>query len=321
MATFSCNCGTGGIGNLGLPACNDLLKVVARVGITATYDDSGERNSIKATDLVDGKLPAGYFNSLLIEPDASKRIFITAKLFDEVEITNTDRTTQTTSSGAMYELLQGVVQFSGKLYKFPPAYKGQLNSARCGENSVYLIDTEGRIMGEVSEDGSELFPLELQEGSVVSEWFPKSDTSESYVSFDFQLDRVVRSENFLTIPPGSITENLKKAESLIDVKLVATDGASQSATEIFIDANYTLYGSLGNFGALEGKVGIMPVYWVVTDSVGADVPLTAAVEESEGKYKLSGTFTAGDYTVKYFEARTTALKKGFESNSITVTTS
>lgn len=321
MATFSCTCGTGGIGNLGLPACNDLLKVVSRIGITATYDDDGNRNSIKVADLVDGKLPAGYFNGLLTETDASKRLFITAKIFDEVEITNTDRTTQTTSSGAIYELLQGVVMFTGKLYKFPPAYKGQLNSASCGENSVYLIDTEGRIMGEVSEDGSELFPLELQEGSVVSEWFPKSDASESYVSFDFQLDRVVSSENFLTIPPANITENLRKAESLIDVVITETPAASQSATEIFIDANYALYGSLGNFGALEGKAGIAPVSWVVTDSVGADVALSAVIEESEGSYKLSGTFTAGDYTVKYLEARVSALKKGFESNSITITTS
>jgi hypothetical protein len=321
MATFNCVCGTGGIGNLGLPPCNDLLQVIARVGITATYDDDGNRNSIKASDLVGGKLPDGYFNDLLKNEDASKRIFITAGLFDDVEVTNTDRTTQTTGNGSIYQLLQGVMQFSGKLYEFPPAYSGQLNSTSCGENSVYLIDTEGRLMGEVSEDGTELYPLALQEGSLTSEWFPKSNASTSYVSLDFQLDRVVSAENFLTIPPSSIEENLIKAESLIDVTLTETDGASQSTTEIFVTGVYSLYGSLGKPGTLEGKVGIAPVYWTVTDSTGSDEALTAVVEESEGNYKLSGTFPAGVHTVKYFEARTKATKKGFESNSLDVTTS
>ena len=152
MAVFSCSCGTGGIGNLGLPSCDDLLKVVSRLIIVPTYDNDGVRNSIASTDFTNGVLPAGYFNAKLIEADPSKRWNVTDKLFDEVEITNTDRTTQTTSSGAIYELLQGVLSYTAKLYKRPPSYKGQLNSAKCGGNSVYFIDTTGRLMGEVSED-------------------------------------------------------------------------------------------------------------------------------------------------------------------------
>tara|TARA_R110002126_G_scaffold57442_1_gene152195 strand:+ start:6250 stop:7185 length:936 start_codon:yes stop_codon:yes gene_type:complete len=310
MATFNCSCGTGGIGNLGLPSCSDLLQVVARVIILPTYADDGTRNSILSSDFSAGVLPANFINAKLIETDASKRWNITDKLFDEVEISNTDRTTQTTSSGAMYELLQGVVTFSGKLYKRPPAYKGQLNSAKCGENSVYLVDTTGRLMGEVSDDGLTLFPLELQEGSIVAEWFPKSDSSESYVSFDFQLDRIVSSENFLTIPSGNITENLKKAESLIDVALVEGTG-TQSVTTLFVDANYSLYGTFGNKGALEGKVGLTA--W---DIDGANP--TAVTEATPGVYELTVANTS-PAIVKYVEVRTSATTKGFESNELTIT--
>lgn len=310
MAVFNCSCGTGGIGNLGLPSCTDLLQVVSRLIIVPTYDDNGNRNSILATDFVGGLLPAGYVNSKLIDIDASKRWYVTDKLFDEVEITNTDRTTQTTSSGAMYELLQGVLSYTAKLYKRPPAYKGQLNTAKCGENSVYFVDTTGRLMGEVSSDGTELWPAELQEGSWIAEWFPKSDTSESYVSLDFQLDRIVSSENFLTVPSGNITENLRKAESLIDIALVEGTG-TQSVTELFVDANYSLYGTFGNKGALEGKTALTD--W----NIGGANP-TAVVEASPGVYTLTVANTS-PATVKYVEGRTSATSKGFESNELVIT--
>jgi hypothetical protein len=310
MSKEICFCGKGGVGNLGLPDCTELLKVVSRVGITNTYDKDGNRNSIKIADFVDGKLPAGYFNDLLKEEDASKRIYITAKTFDEVEITNTDRTTQTTSSGAIYELLQGVVQFTGKLMKFPPAYSGQLNSSSCGENSVYLFDVEGRIMGEISSDGLELLPLELQEGSVTSNWFPKSDAGESYVDFNFQLSRVVSNEKFLTISPSNIVENLLKAESLIDVTL--SDGTgTQSITTLYLDANYSLYGTFNSLGSLVGKTAL-------TDWDVDGVNPTAVVESADGVYELTVANTS-PAVVKYVEGRTVATKKGFESNELTIT--
>ena len=317
---FSCSCGAGRIGNLGLPACSDLLQVVSRVIIVPTYDYDGNRNAISSSDFTDGLLTDGFINGKLIESDPSKRWYITDKLFDEVEITNTDRTTQTTSSGAIYELLNGVMSFSAKLYKRPPSYSGQLHTSTCNENAVYLVDTTGRLMGEVSTDGDYLYPLELQEGSVVSEWFPKSDTSESYVSFMFQLDRVVSPENFLTIPSANINENLKKAESLIDVNLSATSGATQSTTNIFISAEYDLYGTFNAKGALEGKTGVSPVYWSVVDPSGTAITLTAVTEGDAGEYTLSGSFTnrTEPYTVSYVEARTVATAKGFESNSVEV---
>ena len=184
---------------------------------------------------------------------------------------------------------------------------------------MFFIDVEGSVMGEVSTDGSALYPMELQEGSLVAEWFPKSDTSESYVSLDFQLDRIVKSENFLTIPVGNITENLRKAESLIDVTLTETAGATQSSTEIFIDANYSLYGSFGNMGTLEGKIAIGD--WVITDSTAVDTLAVSTVTEVSGAYTL--TYTGGTasslYNVKYVENRSVATSKGFESNTLLVT--
>jgi len=323
MAGFNCTCGTGGIGNLGLPPCNDLLQVVARLVIVPTYDDDGAKNSIKSTDFVDGKLPDGYINSKLIEADASKRWYVTDKFFDEVEISNTDRTTQTTSSGAMYELLQGVVTFTGKLFKRPPSYKGQLNSAKCGENSVFFVDTTGRLMGEVSTDGTELFPLEMQEGSIIAEYFPKSDSSESYVSFDFQLDRVVSSENFLTIPAANIEENLKKSESLIDITIAEPTPQESSTASVVFTANYALFGTFGNMGTLEGKVGVDGSdanWWTVT--VNGSTGSIASVTEDDGKYTITPTapFTSTDtVVVKYEENRTKSTAKGFESNSLTIT--
>lgn len=311
MAQEGCFCGTGGVGNLGLPNCTNALDVVARLIFMDTYDNDGNENSIKESDLVDGKIPADFFNAKLIEPDPSKRWYITDKLFDEVELTNSDRTTQTTSSGAIFELLKGQTMFTGKQWGRPAAYSGQLNTIGCGEKSVYFVDIQGGMGGETSKDGTRFLPMQLQEGSVVSQHNFKTDTSKDYVSLDFQLDRIVSLDRFLTLPASAITENLKKAESLIDVKLVATDGATQSITTLFIDANYSLYGTYGNLGAMEGKLALTS--WDI-DGVNP----TAVVESSEGVYELTVANTS-PAIVKYVEERTLATIKGYESNELTIT--
>ena len=112
---FNCTCETGGIGNLGLPKCNSLLGVVSKLIIVPTYDNDGNRNSIAFSDLIAGILPDSYIVGKLNNSDASKRWYPTAKTFDEVVIGRTDRTTQTTSSGAIYELLKGQRKFRSRI--------------------------------------------------------------------------------------------------------------------------------------------------------------------------------------------------------------
>ncbi|NQZ55121.1 MAG: hypothetical protein HRS51_01265 [Candidatus Nitrosopelagicus sp.] len=318
---FSCKSCTGGAGNLGIDGAGDSLGIIGRVILMDTFDGDGVRNSILATALASGKLSAGYVNAKLIEEDVTKRWYITDKFFDEVEVSNSDRTIQTTSSGTIFELLQGQFGFKGKLWKRPASYKKQLNSFKCGEKSVFFIDVNGSLMGEVESDGLNLYPLAIQEGSVSSEWMPKSDSSESYVSFEFQLERVVSSENFLTIPACEITENLKKAESLIDVSVTATAGKVQTATTLLISAAYSLYGNFGNKGKLKGKDDNGD--WVLTDAAGAkDFVVSAVVESSDVDGDYTITFTGGaaedSVIVNYAETRTLATSKGFESAPVTI---
>ena len=105
-------------------------------------------------------------------------------------------------------------------------------------------------------------------------------------------------------------KKVRKVESLIDVTLTEGVGA-QSVTELFVDANYALYGTFGNLGSLEGKTSLTS--W---DIDGANP--TIVVETAPGVYTLTVANTS-PAIVKYVEERVTAISKGFESNELTIT--
>jgi hypothetical protein len=311
MAKVECFCGVGGIGNLGTPDCLDPFNLVVRITIVPTYKDNGERNSIPIADFDEnGMLPDGYFNAKLIDVNRDQRHYMVTGLFDDVDMTNTDDNTFTSPNGAMYELLQGVPTFNGKIYEMPPSYSGKLNSAKCGENSVYLWDKNGSAMGQISEDGTELFPLPIQKGSLSSRYQFELNGSPSYVDLKFQLDRTASVDKFLTISSKNISENMLIAQSLIDVTLKEGAG-TQSITTLYVDAEYTCYGTASKKGSLQGKVEL-------TDWDVDGINPTAVVEASEGKYELTVANTS-PATVTYVENRVSVTRKGFEGNVLTVT--
>ena len=213
--------------------------------------------------------------------------------------------------------------FEGKLFEFPPAYVGQLQSATCSEVSVYYVDEEGRLMGRVSPDGQYLYPFEIQEGSIVAKYNIRTNDSAAYVSFMFQLERGVKSEDLLTIPPSELGVDLLRIEALIDVTLTATAGATQAATTLYVSARYELYGTFANKGSLIGKTGITPIWWTVLDATGTPVIPTAVTESATiaGDYTITIPSTAAQVvTVQYSEQRTATNVKGYESNVLSITT-
>ena len=97
---------------------------------------------------------------------------------------------------------------------------------------------------------------------------------------------------------------------MIGVSLSEGTG-TQSATTLFVDARYDLYGSLGNMGTLVGKTSLDD--W---DIDGAQP--TAVVESEDGMYKLTVSNTS-PAVVKYVENRTSVTSEGFLSNELTIT--
>jgi len=322
MAKFACSCETGGIGNLGAPKCKNLFGAIAKIIFVPTYAEDESLNGIPETALVNGKIPKGYFNGKLTDPIGSNRFYITEGFFDATTFAPIDSTTETVDTGVIYELVKGVMQFTGNLRDLPPSYAGQIETAKCGEASVYFMDAQGNLLGTVATDGI-FYPLQISEGSLIANWTGDNNGAKGFINVTFQLDRTEQSKDFLTLQSSTVEENLLKSVSLIDIE-ISEDSANPSTTaSVIFDTNYDYYGSALKSSPLLGKVGVTGVIanWWSVQVGGLEVDI-ASVTGVDGKYTITPVtpFTSLDVvTVKYVENRLELWSKGYESNSLSIT--
>lgn len=319
VKNFACGCG-GGIGNIGVPSCVKQAGLLVKDYFHNTYASDGTRNSIKATDFVDGKLPTSFILGKITDPDPSKRWYPTPDKYEEADPTRTDRTTQESATGTIKILRNGQINRSFQLWEVPHSWSAKLNKATCNEVSTYSIDEEGKMVGEVSSDGSEFYGLLIQKGTLNAESFEATPSTTAYTGVTYQIARESVEGMFLTISADDTEPDLRSAKALIEVDLVQGETANTN-TEIYVDAFNCTYGTFGNFHALQGATEITD--WKVYTSVGTggvEIVITAIEEIEKGKYKL--TLTADpttDVYVSFTKVKQSISEIGYVADQVMIT--
>ena len=316
VTNFACSC-NGGMGAIGVPSCVARYELSMKDIFVDTFDGSGARNSIKASDMVDGKLPFAFLLDKFNEADPTKRWNITPDLYEEVAPSRTDNQTQESSTGTVKLLRNGVRVFLGELWEVPDSWAAKINKAKCNKQSTFKIDEAGNMAGEVKADGSEFYPLMIQKGTLNATPFEATAAKAAYTTVTYQLSRQVAEGLYLTLSAAQIDGDLRTAESMIGMDLSQGESAN-TTTELYVDAFNVTYGTFDDFTPLVGAT--TPADWGVVDSALSPVTVSTAEELEDGRYKLTvPTIPTGDTVVSYAKSRTALSELAYVADAVTLT--
>lgn len=313
-----CECGSG-LNNLGVNSCFNTMKTIKKHIFVSLYDSDGNRNSIATSDLVDGKLTEDYVAGKLFNTDPSAKWYPTPNVYENVESTRTDPTTEDLQSGTTIRIQDGVQTFLGYLVQVDPTLAQRIQGNSCNDFGVYEVDLDGSIRGEKSGDGTELYPIKINKGSLNSSEVPMVEgTSVQKVMVSFQFDGTVSEINLIKIESSNIEFDMLKIASMIDGVLSETGGATQSETNLFVDFDTKFGGSFGSPIPVRGKTEITD--WAVVDSSLGVVTISGVTENPDGSYDLTITGVTAPETlqVTYVVNSTDPLDTEVESNILTI---
>ena len=317
MAEF-CDCGTGQ-SNLGVLSCPRVMSTIKKHIRVPLTDSTGVRNSILLTDFVDGVLPDSYILGKLFETDVSKRWFITPAQYENVEPSRTDSTFEDFSSGARSKVDTGVKEFLGILPEIDGIIATKMNTGACSAFGHFEVGKDGAIKGEESVDGSELFPIEVANGSFEAvEIDAVEGQSVQRIQISFQYSKTVNEGKLKIIQSSAIGTDLLNINGIIDGTLTGLAAPAITTTTFSSTFFATDFGYYGQNVALDGQVN--PADWLLLDAALSPVAISLVGNTTEGQYDFTFTLTESqDVTLKFVGVPATSTDQGFESNTITVT--
>lgn len=329
MSQQFCTCGSG-LNNLGVSSCPSIMKTIKKHIFVSLYDEDGNRNSIKLTDFANGVLPDAYVADKIrfgevggIVDYPLKRWYPTPNVYENVESTRTDTTTEEFQSGLTVRIQNGVQTFNGSLLQVDESLAARILSNGCADFGVYEIDKDGSIRGELSADGTELYPIKINKGSLDSYTVPEVEgTSVQRVMVTFQYDGTVSEINLMKIDASQIEANMLQIASLIDGEISATEGQVQTPTDLYLDY-FVKYG--GTFGAkipIQGKTDDSADWGIYNITQSSAVTISAIVEENKGQYHftITGAASADVLDVFYVPSVTSSSSdQDFDSNDFKIT--
>tara|TARA_R110002020_G_scaffold439652_5_gene650172 strand:+ start:607 stop:1557 length:951 start_codon:yes stop_codon:yes gene_type:complete len=312
-----CICGDGKQ-NLGVLGCYDSFESVKKHIGVQTFDSQGNRNSILLTDLVDGKLTDAYILGKLTEADASKRWYITPKTYENVEPSRTDSTYEDFSSGARQLIDVGVKAFQGIIPKTAGVIASKMNAGACVASGNYEVDVNGSLKGEMSDDGTELFPIQISQGSFEAvEIDPVEASSVQRIQITFQYAKTVKEGQLRIINADNIDVDLLKVNGALNGKLEET--GTTSSTEFTATFDIDSFGQWGVVIPIEGQT--LPSNWLITDSGLNNIVPTLITEPIAGQYVFTIPPTPSDtLLVEFIGVPSSSLDQTFESDVLSVTT-
>ena len=296
-----CNCNAG-LGNTGRPGCVPIQSVTSKLIMVPLNANDGTLNGI------DLSAPLPTWNSLVNEPDASKRWF-PLPAFENVELPKAESQFEEANSGRMAFLREGKRSFSGELWgeDSTPTLLGKMKAGRCVNFGVYVVDVTGNLIG--SKVNGYLYPIPVDNQSWNPTFMFATDSTVQKIMLTFDFDRLFDDSTMYMITATEANLDFNTLTGLIDVNLVV---ASQVTTvSVTLDATFD-YGTALNPILLQGVTSTSDwEIFDVTNQISLGSP-TGVSESPAGTYTLLKTFVSGDdYTVS-------VVKDGF-TGSVTFT--
>jgi hypothetical protein len=284
---IGCNCDNG-LSNTGRPNCVPIQSVTSKLIMVPKYANDGSINSIDLT----ATLPV--WSTLINQTDVSKRWFPLPN-FENVELAKADTTFEEANSGRMVFIRQGKRSFAGELWAddSSPQFLGKLQTNRCVEFGVYIVDVNGNLVG--SKVGTKLFPISVDNPSFDPKIMFATDTTIQKIMVAFDFDRLFDESTMWMITPTEAGQDFNDLTGLIDVNM--TNISNTSTTRVF--KAFLDYGTAIN--PIKFKGGVLADFTLRNDTTNAVIVITSVVENVgiAGQYLLTApAFIVGNiYTI------------------------
>lgn len=285
---IGCNC-ENGLSNTGRPNCVPIQSVTSRLIMVPKYANDGTINKIDLT----ATLPV--WSTLINQTDVSKRWF-PLPYFENVELAKADTTFEEANSGRMVFIRQGKRSFAGELWAddSSPQFLGKLQTNRCVEFGVYIVDVNGNLIG--SKIGTSLFPISVDNPSFDPKIMFATDKTIQKIMVAFDFDRLFDESTMWMITPTEAGQDFNDLNGLIDVNM--TNVSNTSTTRVF--KAFLDYGTAIN--PIKFKGGVLADFTLRNDTTNAVIVITSVVENVgiAGQYLLTApAFVVGNiYTIK-----------------------
>jgi len=286
MAFCGCN---GKPGNTGQPQGVKPFGITRGFIAVPLFDTDGNRNSILASDFVNGVLPDAFVQGKLNESDPLARWYPITGL-ENVSHEREASENQTFDSGATYRLRQGIKPFTGIIPDAESVYLSKLVDMGCTEIGIYNVDECGSIRGTISSDETELYPTPLQNNTWDPILLEKTDSSAPGVTMNFQYDKDALDSDLRMVSANATETDMTRVSGLVDV-LSSVSGIT--TTEFTVDLN-TCYGDFANPIKFKGR-SVSDFSLDEVSPTPGNVPILTFTEVSDGVYTFTfAAETSGD---------------------------
>src|ERR1035437_1598372 len=144
----------------------------------------GTRNYIDLTTTLND----AYFSGLMNKVDPLERVFALPEI-KNITDAREKSVMEAAKDGTMYKVRDGVRKFDGAF--FPPFASPQLvsilQSQQCASPCKYSVDANGTIWGVISADGTKLYPMRMDAGSIDAVYVNPTDGEVEKVNYSFNL--------------------------------------------------------------------------------------------------------------------------------------
>ncbi len=271
----SCACDTG-LSNVGYPGCSPVITVARALYVVPTFDSTGVKNKITVATEIDDAYLTARFN----DPDKSKRWYPLQKL-ETVTPTRAETVYETAPSGRKGRIKSGVKTWVADKWEGGPVLKKKLDSIRCNDVSVFIIDSEGKLIGmDPVGDGVYLYPIATDKVSWDVKYVEATDTTveKLNISFDWLLTEEDGNLRFV-VPTG----DLFSSNGLIDIAATMTN----ISTTGFKAKLFTKDG----YGDISKKIPLLGLlladFTLYNENTPAAVVITSVVEDPDGTYAFA----------------------------------
>jgi hypothetical protein len=271
---MSCLCDYS-LSNTGTPSKQGIAAVTKKLIFVRMVDDAGNRNSVDVSDTLD----AAFFEALTRAQDPSARWYPTPEV-KNVEDTRAETVFETYTDGSNAKVREGIRSFMGVMIDMGPVFLSKLQGFACEKMGVYFVDACGKLVGSISSDGTQLYPIMISTGSFDATLVKATDALRPKVQVKFDISVLERDEN-LRIADTEADVDLNALEGMLDVIGTTT---SISTTSFTVKLNLQ-YGPFGAPIKVEGFVlGDFSLY---NEDDAATVAITSLLESPAGTYTIN----------------------------------
>lgn len=299
MEFCACN---GSILNTGTPNKQRVVASGVKLIAVPLKADDGTFNQILASDTID----QAYVDALVNNEDESKRWYPIGNFRNEEDL-RADPITETFSDGGSVITQQGVRSYTGWLINFAPAYLEALESLKCFDFGLFVVDSCGALIGAVNVDGTALRPIRVNQNSWNPTYVKATPTVSAKVQLAFEFSQLERDKNLRVISENEATADLLNIEGLLPLA-AAISNESDTGFDAALTVDFDLF--------LTASQEVVPG-WVSADfalfnkTTNSSVAITSVTEAPEGTYAFVIPSQTSADVLELTNVKTSGQKPGF----------